>query len=240
MTIRTARRVIAYQPPDWGQPLRPKSVRGACEAVQNFLDHCTDRGGDVSDATLTVYEPTRHTPPDFDPEPILAEVRSAFGPGQRLEAARMFPDTGYVEYKHEWRIPPAQFERALAILERVPRWSTKYFGPVDLSIAYEFYLRDPRTGEVLPNQGPEFTVGNWRPWSQVFLFLSNAPSASFDLRFPFEEPNSQFLDYLAAIRPYLPIKIAWNRFRLLVPNKRGTGYVARKIDPAVFQAPGLV
>jgi hypothetical protein len=104
-----------------------------------------------------------------------------------------------------------------------------------LSVAFHFQLCDPRTGQVLPNQGPESRIGQWPDGSSILLHLSSVPAASFELRFPFESPGAAFLSYLSAVLPYLPIQIAWTRFRLMVPNRSGSNYTAQKINPDVFR-----
>lgn len=232
--VETPRAFITYQPPDWGQPVRPKDIRGAYVAIQHFLKHCTGWQGADNSSTLVVHEPGQDSPPDYDHRRVIALARESFGPGERQEALRKFPDTGYVEHKHEWRLPADMLERAVDLVASLPRWSPKYISPVLLSVAFDFHLCNPRTGEPLPHQGTESRIQQWPESSGMMLHLSSTPAASFDLRFPFEEPNRPFLSYLGAALPYLPVQVAWNRFRLMVPNQRGTNYVARKIDAEVF------
>jgi hypothetical protein len=74
-----SRALISYEPPDWGQPVRPKDVRGAHEAVRRFLERCTDCHGPES-VTLVASEPTRLAPPGYDSAPIAERLTSLFGP----------------------------------------------------------------------------------------------------------------------------------------------------------------
>jgi hypothetical protein len=139
-----------------------------------------------------------------------------------------------VQYKHEWQLSPDQLEAALEFVASLPRWPAKYLAPVLHSIAFDFRLREPRTGVVLPGQTAERGIGSRPVVSGLMLHLGGSPTASLDLRFPFENPDRAFLDYIASVLPFLPISLAWNRFRLMVPNQRGTGYAAHKLEPALF------
>ncbi len=70
--------------------------------------------------------------------------------------------------------------------------------------------------------------------SWLHLSLTTSPSAGFDLNFPFERPDAQFLEYLHLLRPHLPIRLAKSRFRHLTPTGDGTSYVRRKIEAGLF------
>jgi hypothetical protein len=70
--------------------------------------------------------------------------------------------------------------------------------------------------------------------SFIFLSLGGEPRGNFQLYFPFEQPQGEFLNYLNSILPYLPLRLAWSRFRSRIPNAGCTEYSYRKIDPAVF------
>lgn len=227
---------IAYQPPDWGQAVQPRDARGGYAAVRRFLSHCTDWEGAGAPSRLSILEPGQHSPPDYDPEPVLRRANAALGPGERQRGIASFPETGDVQYKHEWQLSPDQLEAALGFVASLPRWPAKYLAPVLHSTSFEFRLREPRTGVVLPGQIPERGIGFRPVASSLMLHLGGSPTASLDLRFPFENPDRAFLDYLGGVLPFLPISLAWNRFRLMVPNQRGTGYAARKLEPAVFNA----
>ena len=59
-------------------------------------------------------------------------------------------------------------------------------------------------------------------------------SAFFNLVFPFAEPGPEFVSYVAAIRPYLPIRLAKGNFKHWTLNKAGTDYRIRRIDKSLF------
>ena len=216
---------MAYEPPDWGQPLRLKEVRQAYVAVCGFLDRCTSVREAPKGGSLTIHERGRFSPPNYHHEPFVAAATAAFGSGDRQLGVQMFPDTGYTEYKHEWRIPSTGIERAIDLVATCPRSGPEDVPPMSFFLAWRFRLRDPRTGEALPSIGRE---------SWLHLSLTTSPSAGFDLNFPFERPDAQFLEYLHLLRPHLPIRLAKSRFRHLTPTGDGTSYVRRKIEAGLF------
>jgi hypothetical protein len=54
------------------------------------------------------------------------------------------------------------------------------------------------------------------------------------LNFPFERPDADFHRYLDFVKRAAPVELPDRHFRLMAPNKKGTDYVARKIDPALL------
>jgi len=234
--VETSRSFIAYQPPGWGQAVRPGNARGAYAAVRRFLSSCTDWRGSGAPSRLSIHEPGQHSPPDYDPEPLLLRAAAAFGPGERKPGIRPFPETGEVQYKHEWKLSSSELDTAIEFVTPLPRWPAKYLAPVLLSTSLHFLLCEPRTGGVLPGQTREGGVGYWPVSSSLILHLGGSPTATFDLRFPFEKPERAFLEYLKAVLPFLPIRLGWNRFRLMVPTGGGTDYLGHKLDAALFGA----
>jgi hypothetical protein len=228
---RRPRGLISYQPPDEGQPLRAKDVRGAYHALNRFLEHCTDARAPES-ASLVASEPTRLTPPGYESGPIIDRLTRLLGAGERSQVELAGP-SGAPTYAYTWRLNAEALERAVGylseILSELPAQPPIYVPPVYVSALFTFALRDPRTGEVLPHQGPEWVLDQAYAPSWAVLLLGSAPSARVELQLPFEEPGPEFHAYLEAIRPYLPVQIAWSRFRLLTPNSRGTGYTRRVI-----------
>jgi hypothetical protein len=129
----------------------------------------------------------------------------------------------------QWRLPASELSRVVDFLAHFPLWRLPYLPPVTAGTVWQVLLRDPVSGAVLPDQWPVADV-----WSFIFLYLGGEPRGNFQLYFPFEQPHSEFLNYLKTILPYLPFRVAWSRFRLCIPNFGFTEYSYRKIDPAVF------
>jgi hypothetical protein len=140
-----------------------------------------------------------------------------------------------VDFKTEWKVPPEDFEWAVAFIAHAPRWPREYVGPASFAVSFSgLRLRHPSAGTVLEGQDAPRETSGPTLRSRVFLSLDQAPSASFDLAFPFAEPDEHFLAYIGALRPQLPIRMAWTRFRHQVPNAKGTRYASRKISPGLF------
>ena len=219
---------ISYQPPDEGQPLRPKGVLGAHRALAAFLERCTDCRAPDS-VTLVASEPTSLSPPGYDSGPVIDRLTGAFGVAERRQAEHVAWGNHPLPHAFTWRLPVEDLDRAVSQLSELPTWPAIYAPPVHLSVLFTFALRDPRSGELLPRQGPAWVLDQAYARSWAFLFLHGAPSARIELQLPFDEPGPAFHSYVEAVRPYLPIRLAWSRFRLLVPNARGTGYVRRVV-----------
>ena len=63
------------------------------------------------------------------------------------------------------------------------------------------------------------------------ISLSRLSSISVDANFPFVAVDEHFLSYCDQIAPLPPARLPAKHFRLSVPNKRGDGYVKKKLDP---------
>ena len=122
-------------------------------------------------------------------------------------------------------MPSHAIDRAIEVVAAGPASASKTVPPISLSLAWTFRLLDPQSGNLLPPIAPP---------SRLHLFLATAPSANFDLNFPFERPDAAFLEYLQVLRSHLPVQLAKSRFRQLAPTASGTTYARRKIDPGLF------
>jgi hypothetical protein len=120
---------------------------------------------------------------------------------------------------------------ALLAISQLPPNSIE---PASYSSSVTCRLCDPRSGELLPGQElGQASVG--RIISSLFLYVSPTRiTGVFNLVFPFAEPNDAFLDYLSAIRPFLPVRLARSGFRLRQPTKRPGGFRDRRISPGLF------
>lgn len=226
---------ISYDPPHGGQPIRPKDALGAYEAVRRFLIHCTDWDGAETEGTLAVAEPGKYSPPEYRHQPVVEQATAFLGSGRRYEGIT-YLDSELApigaEYKHEWHVPSSAFQHGVALVAGLPRWPARYVPPVTLFTSYDVGVRDPRTGLSLGASGDAEAPHSLR--SKIYLHLSSVPAAGFNLQFPFETAGAEFLEYIEAIRSYLPIKVAWNRFRRISPAVRGSGFVTRKISAGLF------
>ena len=153
-------------------------------SIVTFLDRCASVTEAPEYGSLTIHERGKFSPPGYQHEPFVAAATAAFGPGDRQVGVRMFPDTGYAEYKHEWRVPSHAIDRAIEVVAAGPPSASKTVPPISLSLAWTFRLLDLQSGNLLPPVAPP---------SRLHLFLATAPSANFDLNFPFERPDAAFL-----------------------------------------------
>jgi hypothetical protein len=217
---------VVYQPPAWGQALRNKDARRSYASILAFLEHCASVTQPPDHATLTIHERSESSPSAYEHESYVGAASDAFGPGDRQAAAPMSPDTGHVYYKHAWRLPFDRIDELIDLVASGPAPVPKTVPPISVFVAWSFQLRDPRSGDRFPTVVPD---------SRLELFLANAPTASFDLNFPFERPDREFLRFLFELRPYLPFRLAKSRFRQLAPAVGGGPFTRRKIATSVFQ-----
>lgn len=93
----------------------------------------------------------------------------------------------------------------------------------------------PPRGVILTGQSADGSSYRGDIRSDILLFIeSRIVSAYFHLAFPFAEPNEEIFSYVAAIRPYLRIKLSRSCFRHRTPNKKGTGFNHRRISANLF------
>ena len=97
---------------------------------------------------------------------------------------------------------------------------------------YYFRWIDPRTRELLPFQEPQDFGASCKPQSWLHVTLQPNSHAFLIWNFPFEHPDADFHRYLDFVRRMAPVEMPDRHFRLMVPNKKGTDYVARKINLA--------
>jgi hypothetical protein len=233
----SARPYIAYGPPKHYQNVTVKAPLRAWGAVRDLLSAWTDWSGELPGGRLDVSEGGRFAGETYDPVPLLAEALARLGPGLRHAGiTRLGPDLRPVahEHRHYWDVPSRAFDWAVELVASAPHWPNPFLGPVTFHASWRgLRLRASPGGAVLPGQD-EPVVGSASVRSSVSLSLSQSPAASFHLSFPFAQPDEQFLTYLSAMRPYLPIRMAWSQFRLMLPPVRGGQPVARKISRGLF------
>jgi hypothetical protein len=218
--------VIYTMPKDQSFPsLRAKKIALAYDKASKFFAHCaanvTTNGG-----TLTVFE-NSPTEPDYSSEKLVTAAATAFGDGAR----RQWCSGAREAFCWEWKLPIEKLNTAINFLsanEPLPKY---YIGPAQLTIFYDFVWKNLKTGEPLPYQAPSFYTHKVLGSSGFGIFLDRNSCVSFDARFPFEDVNSDFLNYLRDVAEFIPIQLRPKNFRLSIPNKAGTENVWRKIAP---------
>jgi hypothetical protein len=121
-----------------------------------------------------------------------------------------------------WRLKKENFKSIVDLLIEGDPWPVqeKGLGPVELIAFYKFYLKDTKTKEILPGQTFESTILIW---------LTRNSFCTPTLNFPFAQPDNDFWNYIKTVEPYLPFKLETKNLRWVKKNKKGTGYVSRKL-----------
>ncbi|UXE68802.1 MAG: hypothetical protein KA713_09605 [Chryseotalea sp. WA131a] len=65
--------------------------------------------------------------------------------------------------------------------------------------------------------------------SGIVFWLKRNSFCSPTINFPFNQADDKFWDYVKTIEPYLPFKFDPKNLRRVTKNKKGTGYVWRKL-----------
>lgn len=228
---------IRYMNPYGGHPILRRDGRDAVDAVNRFLTHCTDasswRNGLLSES------PTggKFLPGDWEAGQAILELNERLGrsrPGSTINDLA----SGESEQLQEWLVPPEYHEWAVGFSLRSMKAKRGWPDPVSYTCATDFRLKAPPNGPVLPGQDDQLTdhtgVG---VRSDILMHVSSGnTSAFFGLVLPFAEPGPEFVEYVAAIRPYLPIRLARGNFKHWTLNKAGTGYRIRRIDKSVLES----
>lgn len=223
---------IAYRATDWGQPILRRNAAEAYRAVLGFLQECTDWTGQWNGGSLTIFDAGPRMAADYDPTVLVTAATAVLGPSRRYPGI-VHAATGEQQFKHEWQVPSTQHPWAVALVVGQPRESTNALPSISYAVSTQFRLRDPRTGEILVGQD-EPAAGQSVLRSSLLLHLTTRPAASFDLAFPFPEPTQQFLDFVAAVRPHLPVRLARTAFRQMVPGTRSGLWRVRRIAAGLF------
>jgi len=246
---------IRYHSAYGGHPILRRDAGAAYNAVLEFLDTCTDFAGRWTQGRVSV-SPTGGVflPDDWDAQPAKRLLTRRFGVG-RVGITSNNMCTLESESQHDWEIPARLHDWALEFALAQPKARRGYPDPVNYTCAADFRLCIPgpstqrraksdtsRTSGIkpraapLPGQAAKASRG-WTIRSSILFHVSAGnSSAFFDLVFPFPEPGDEFVRYIAAIRPYLPIRLAKGNFKHYVPAKSGAEYRTRRIDRSLLDA----
>jgi hypothetical protein len=218
------RRFIQYSSPDGGQSLRSHPIQKAWDGIVRFLEFCTDATAPES-RKLVLFEGIADEA-SYYVAPILEELTQRWGPTKRCQWCYGAREC----YNYEWSLSSEQDQEARELLQG-RSWPESELGPVQLVLSYRFRWIDPCTRIPLPFQDKAYLVPAWKPESSLLVFLQPHSRVILEGHFPFESPDERFRSYVEVVKPVAPFRLIPRHFRLLIPNKRGTTYIARRIDP---------
>lgn len=218
---------ICYSSPAWGHPLNKQQPLAAYESFLRFLKDCTDWDQTQPGGEVKVTPPGEFMPDGWADATARETLQERFGDSR----VRLY--IGSVPIP-SWQVPPDHHDWMLKFTLSQPAAKRGCPDPVDYILSYEYLLRDPRTGHILPEQRKR-TIGELTISSNALVFIASGKvSAAIELRFPMAEPDHDFLDYFKTIRPFLPFRYSRSGFRIWIPKKDQSGYRMQRIDSSIF------
>lgn len=229
----TLRPHIRYQNPYGGHPILRRSGRAAYEAVNEFGFNCAVATTEWHSGTIDLsYTGETYSPDGWEVEPVV----------EQLKQVLPIPARGFSTYTRAdgsdlhvcWPVPDELHSWAVDFSLGCMKAKRRYPDPVSYSCQRHFLLRDPCSDVPMAGQDESFDNSSCIH-SDILLHVSSGnTSAFFNLVFPFAEPGPEFVAYVAAIRPYLPIRLAKGNFKHWTLNKAGTAYRIRRVDRSLL------
>ena len=138
---------------------------------------------------------------------------------------------GRVFRAYRWTIESDTMEAVIASISewrsRQPILATR----LGVQIWWQFFWRDPITGERLPGQDALPILDVRRPGpSSIGLTLLKSPAAAFWLLFPFAALEDAATAYIRSFESALPVRLSVKHWRLWRPDKHGE-WKPRKCNP---------
>ena len=232
---------MRYESPYGGHPILRKRGLDAYAAVVSFLQRCTDWSGIWPVNTIEVLPPDKFIKLDDRSDKIIAEFVSTIGkaePGLTMQVVDRGSEMTVVESStaDSWSVPAGLHDWAVKRVLDAPPARRGWPDPISCTCALDFRLRDPSSGQVLAGQateGSQYDFGRIRSGLLLHISAGNT-SAFFDLVLPFQQPDADFIAYIAKLRPFLPIRLAKGNFKHHVLNKAKNGFVKRRVDPSLL------
>lgn len=213
-----------------GHHIREKSITRVWDSFSGFLDDCTVRV-EPRTSLVILYE-SAQVPVEFS-SPLKTILQTTYG------APRVhWPIAGANDRENCWHVPDEQLPEAVTWLSEQPVAPACPSGPaLALCTTGAFLLREPRTHELLPSQGPDQYGYQEYGFQRVFgqslinVRLSHRSTCSLFLSLPFTEVDDDFRAYVCALQERLPFKLSskhWTSWHL---NAKRDRYVGRVVNP---------
>ncbi len=199
-----------------------RKIEKAWDNVCNFLTHCTtvkpDQPSKISLITYTAFQD--------DPNPEIADkitqqTKEIFGNGKTEPVSYAYPSgIPDKQTKSEWIIENNDFKKVIDYLIKGQPWPKFSFGPIELTVSFDFKLIDPATKTELPNQ---------EEISSLMIWFSRNCICSPYLCFPFEQADDNFKETIKKLDSFFSFKLEKKYLRLARPNKAKTQYAFTKM-----------
>lgn len=183
-------------------------------ALIHFLKTCTTSNFNNPDKILL----TAHTAyDDTDPTEtllkIIADTKNKFGPSEESPISYHYPSGEPSHAKqHEWKLETDRFIEVIDYLNSKSPLPKSSLSALELYFYYHFKLKDPVSGEELPDQETDSSISIW---------LSRGKACSPHLFFPFDNSDNSFWEYLDILKAHLPFELEEKYLRFAPITKKG-------------------
>ncbi len=190
--------------------------------VSRFLETCTSTQSNLPKSiSLQAFTAYGEDESSEDSEKIIYDTIKFFGEGVTEPIGYKYPSGQPHEQKSiQWDLKQSDLKSAIDLLKQGEPYPKFNLGPLDLIVSYEFKLIDLETRIELSDQ--QYS-------SSILIWLSRTCSCNLTLWFPFNEPTDSFYSYFTMIEQIAPCKLDKKYLRLVMPNKKKTNNVYKKI-----------
>ncbi|ACT96206.1 hypothetical protein [Dyadobacter fermentans] len=195
------------------------------EILQNtglFFDCCTTtRLDEPNEVQLSVHAEMDPADPTHARNEIIERTEILFGSGMKMPIAYHYPSRDpHSTNVYRWSFSKNKFWEAINYMSNNSPIPKSQMSALQLSISYNFLLKDSQTYKVLPDQ-------EYR--SNLIMWLSKSNSCSPTIFFPFERADIEFWKYLDYLTPQLPFKLEERYLRLACFSQKTGKRLFKKI-----------
>ena len=128
-----------------------------------------------------------------------------------------------------WNLSKKNIEKGFEFLQLNQKLPDNPFGPISLDIKWNFYFKDSKIDQVLPNQNLipqiDFRIRN----SQIYLRMAEKATMSVWFAFPFEKITEDEKEYFKKLKLNLPFNFSNNHWKLWKVSSKGN-WTSQKIE----------
>lgn len=128
-----------------------------------------------------------------------------------------------------WNLSKKNIEKGFEFLQLNKQLPNNPFGPISLNFKWNFYFKDSKNNEILPNQNLIPNIDNRIKNSQIYLRISQKTTISVWFAFPFEKITDNEKEYFKNLNLNLPFNFSNNHWKLWKISSNGN-WKSQKIE----------
>ena len=133
------------------------------------------------------------------------------------------------QHFYTWNLNHKKLEEALTLLDNYAHLPRNEYGPLVLSLKWEFYFVDPNTKTPFKNQEKIPIIDDRRHNSQLYLRLAQRSTMSAWFAFPFSSLDDVATNYFIELKSHLPFKPSGKHWRIWSKSNSGN-WTPRVLD----------